>query len=151
MISTIYQFLWYGWASQVALAVKNPPASADRLKRWGFNTWVRKILWRRAWQPTPVFLPGESHDREACWAIIYRVAKSRTWLKRHTTQAHMVQLFPPWLISIHWIRSGEEMLKVSCLELMAANSRSRKNNCDSKKNKPIFTQQPLTWIQFLGW
>ena len=26
----------------------------------GFNPWVRKIPWRRAWQPTPVFLPGES-------------------------------------------------------------------------------------------
>ena len=25
------------------------------------DLWVRKILWRRAWQPTPVFLPGESH------------------------------------------------------------------------------------------
>ena len=25
-----------------------------------FNPWVRKIPWRRAWQPTPVFLPGES-------------------------------------------------------------------------------------------
>ena len=30
------------------------------LKRLGFDPWVRKIPWRRAWQPTPVFLPGES-------------------------------------------------------------------------------------------
>ena len=28
--------------------------------RPGFNPWIRKIPWRRAWQPTPVFLPGES-------------------------------------------------------------------------------------------
>ena len=27
----------------------------------GFNPWVRKISWRRKWQPTPVFLPGKSH------------------------------------------------------------------------------------------
>ena len=27
----------------------------------GFDCWVRKILWRRKWQPTPVFLPGEFH------------------------------------------------------------------------------------------
>ena len=27
----------------------------------GFNPWVGKISWRRKWQPTPVFLPGESH------------------------------------------------------------------------------------------
>ena len=26
-----------------------------------FNPWVRKIPWRREWQPTPVFLPGEFH------------------------------------------------------------------------------------------
>ena len=26
-----------------------------------FNPWVRKIPWRRQWQPTPVFLPGKSH------------------------------------------------------------------------------------------
>ena len=28
--------------------------------RFGFDPWVGKIPWRRAWQPTPVFLPGES-------------------------------------------------------------------------------------------
>ena len=28
-----------------------------------FNSWVRNIPWRRAWQPTPVFLPGESHGQ----------------------------------------------------------------------------------------
>ena len=26
-----------------------------------FDPWVRKIPWRRKWQPTPVFLPGEPH------------------------------------------------------------------------------------------
>ena len=29
----------------------------------GFDPWVGKSPWRRAWQPTPVFLPGESHGR----------------------------------------------------------------------------------------
>ena len=27
----------------------------------GFDPWVRKIPWRRKWQPTPVFSPGKSH------------------------------------------------------------------------------------------
>ena len=31
------------------------------IRETGFNPWVRKILWRRKWQPTPVFLPEESH------------------------------------------------------------------------------------------
>ena len=26
-----------------------------------FELWVKKIAWKRTWQPTPVFLPGESH------------------------------------------------------------------------------------------
>ena len=34
-----------------------------RCKRCGFNPWVRKIPWRRAWEPTPIFLPGESHGK----------------------------------------------------------------------------------------
>ena len=34
-----------------------------RHKRRGFDSWVGKIPWRRAWQPTPVSLPGESHGR----------------------------------------------------------------------------------------
>ena len=31
--------------------------------RCGFDPWVGKIPWRRAWQPTPVFLPGEAHGQ----------------------------------------------------------------------------------------
>ena len=34
-------------------------------KRHGFNPWVRKIPWRRKWQPTPVFLPGKSHGQRS--------------------------------------------------------------------------------------
>ena len=34
-------------------------------RRPGFNSWVRKIPWRRKWQPTPVFLPGESYGQRS--------------------------------------------------------------------------------------
>ena len=44
-----------------SLAGKESACNAGDLgSRPGFNPWVRKISWRRAWQPTPVFLPGES-------------------------------------------------------------------------------------------
>ena len=33
--------------------------------RCRFNPWIRKIPWRRAWQPTPVFLSGESHGQRS--------------------------------------------------------------------------------------
>ena len=42
--------------------VKNPPAYAGDI-RDGLETWDGKMCWRRKWQPTPVFLPGESHGQ----------------------------------------------------------------------------------------
>ena len=51
-------------ASRVVLVVKNLPASAGDM-RCRSDLWVRKIPWRRAWQPTPVFLPGESHRQRS--------------------------------------------------------------------------------------
>ena len=45
------------WASLVAQMVKNPPA----MREAQFDLWIRKIPWRKEWQPTPVFLPGEFH------------------------------------------------------------------------------------------
>ena len=30
-----------------------------------FDPWVREISWRREWQSTPAFLPGESHDQRS--------------------------------------------------------------------------------------
>ena len=46
------------------MVVKNPLGNAEDI-RDGFKPWVRKIPWRRAWQPTPVFLPGESHGQRS--------------------------------------------------------------------------------------
>ena len=45
-------------ASLVVETVKN-------LQETGFDSWFGKIPWRRAWQPTPVFLPRESHGQRS--------------------------------------------------------------------------------------
>ena len=45
--------------------------------RPGFSTWVGKIPWKRKWQPTPVFLPGESYGWRNL-AGYYEVAESQT-------------------------------------------------------------------------
>ena len=42
---------------------KEPTCQCKRHKRLGFDPWVGKILCKRAWQPTLVFLPGESHGQ----------------------------------------------------------------------------------------
>ena len=69
---------------------KEPSCKCRRYKRCGFNPWVGKIPWRRAWQPTPVFLPGESHGENfLVGCIVHGVAKSQTWLKWLSMHAHM--------------------------------------------------------------
>ena len=50
-------------ASQLVRVINNPPANAGDM-RHGFAPWVRKVPWRRYWQPMPVFLPGESPRTE---------------------------------------------------------------------------------------
>ena len=60
----------YTWLSNRAVFLggvsgKEPTCPCRRHKRSGFHPWVRKMPWRRAWQPTPVFLPGKSHGRRS--------------------------------------------------------------------------------------
>ena len=53
--------------------------------------------WRRKWQPTPVFLPGESQGWESLgdgWAAVYGVTQSRTWLKQLSSSSSKLAL--PW-------------------------------------------------------
>ena len=39
--------------------------STCQCRRHEFDPWIRKIPWRRKWQPTPVFLPGKSHGQRS--------------------------------------------------------------------------------------
>ena len=57
-------------------------------RRPGFDPWVGKVPWRKEWQPTPVFLPGESHGRGAWRATVHGVAKNRTQLGESNTHTH---------------------------------------------------------------
>ena len=50
---------------------------------WATSLWLFTFMhWRRKWQPTPVFLPGESQGRGSQGAAVYGVAQSQTRLKR---------------------------------------------------------------------
>ena len=66
--------------------------------------------WRRKWQPTPVFLPGESQGRGAWWASVYGVTQSRTRLKRLSSSSSS-----SWrrLLRVPWTarRSNQSILK----------------------------------------
>ena len=72
---TIFQ----GWQSFPGGAVaKEPACQRRRRKRCRFNPWVRKIPWRRKWQPTPIFLPGESHGQRSLVGYSPRGCKEYT-------------------------------------------------------------------------
>ena len=60
--------------------------------------------WRRTWQPTPVFLPGESQGRGSLWAAVYGVTQSQTRLKRlssssssHNCYVNILPSGPLWI------------------------------------------------------
>ena len=59
----------YGWASalgfQGGAGGTEPACQCRKHKRCRVNPWVRKIPWRRKWQPTPEFLSGESHGQRS--------------------------------------------------------------------------------------
>ena len=54
-----------GVCSNPCASGKEPTCQCRRCKRHRFDSWVRKIPRRRAWQSTPVFLPGEPHGKRS--------------------------------------------------------------------------------------
>ena len=75
--------------------------------------WVRKIPWRRVCQPTPVFLPRESHGQRSLAGIVHGVAKSQIRLRHNwanntvTTLTIALSNLPP--LSSPWICRWEVM------------------------------------------
>ena len=65
--------------------IRNLPVNAGDMKP-GFDAWVGKIPWRRVWQPTPLFLPGESHGHRSLagyspWG--HKESDMTWWLKKN--------------------------------------------------------------------
>ena len=92
--------LWGTWASQVALVVKNPFTNAEDNKRLEFDHWIRKIPWRRAWQPT--LLPGESPWTEEPGRL-QSMGSQRVghyWLTKHTVY-QFYWTFTSWRAGTH--------------------------------------------------
>ena len=66
-ITTVWKYIFFGIQPSLKICLK--------FRRPGFNSWVNKMTWRRKQQPTPVFLPGESHGRGAWQATDHGVAR----------------------------------------------------------------------------
>ena len=85
---------------------------SGRRRSCRFKPWVRKIPWRRKWQPAPVFLPEKSHDRRTWRATVHGVAKSQTYdwaTKPPPPQWYCL----PIIGAVLWY-SITTLLKVSC-------------------------------------
>ena len=95
-----YSIMYYLWASVVA---------QGRIHlQWGrpeFNPWVWKIPWRRAWQPIPVFLPGESHAQRSLavyspWG--HKEFDTTEQLSTHATILNLHVFSPVISFCIYW-------------------------------------------------
>ena len=76
--------------------IKNLPA-VQETQRHGFHAWVRKMPWRKQWQPTPVFLLGEFHGpRSLAGYSPYGSQKVRHDWARTCTRTHCVPLEWNW-------------------------------------------------------
>ena len=91
--------------SQIAQWIKNLNEMQET-KRPVFNPWVRKILWRRAWQPTPVFLPGESCGQRSLEGYSWDCKESgRTEVTKHST-ARINESACLSIFSVFYVRQG---------------------------------------------
>ena len=72
---------------------------ARHCRRRRFNPWAGKLSWRRAWQPTPVFVPGESHRQRSLAGYSPTSHKESDTTERLSTQKLQAQgLFPSPLV-----------------------------------------------------
>ena len=80
---------------------KEHTCQSRRLKRRGFNPWVRKVPWRMAGHPTQCFGLENPMDRGTCRATIHGVAKSWAQLKWLSIHSQICARQYTCLISIH--------------------------------------------------
>ena len=55
--------MYITWGFPSGARGKDPTCQCRSHRRCGLRPWVGKLPWRRAWQPNPVSLPGESHGQ----------------------------------------------------------------------------------------
>ena len=73
-----------------------------------FDPWVRKIPWRRVWQPTPVFLPGESHGRRGLEGYSPQGYKASDTAEA-TEHTRALTTLPEWDIAQEQIKQAKEI------------------------------------------
>ena len=95
---------WSFW--QRGTSGKEPSCQCRRCYRRGFDPWVRKSPWRRAWQPTPIFFPGESHAQRSVedYRSLQRVGHEGSNLSHNTLGMCMCMVYTHRLKNKHGLR-----------------------------------------------
>ena len=88
----IYHLLKHSMGFPSGASSKEPACQCRRLE---FNPLVRKICWRRVWQPLQYSCLENPMDRGAWQATVRRVAKSRAWLRQLSMNTHAHVQFCP--------------------------------------------------------
>ena len=94
--------------------------STCQCRRQGFNLWVRKIPWRRKWQPTPVFLPGKSHKQRRVVGYSPWGFKGSDTTERLNSNNSSFQIHDPCLPSIALGVSFSDTETCLCIPDMAS-------------------------------
>ena len=117
--------------SKVALVVKNPPTNAAYVRDAG--SIPGKISWSRKWQPTSVFLPGESHGQRslASYSPQSRKELDRTEVTEQSMHAHLSS----FLLATYL---GVKSLDTQCISLLVLHNKIPQTGW-LKQPKFIFT------------
>ena len=90
------------------ISSKEPTYQCRRQRRHGFDPWVGKIPWRRAQQPTPVFLLENPMDRGAWWDTVHGVTEGQTQLKHSSKAQHrtLIYFWNEWMNKYFWTHNS---------------------------------------------
>ena len=86
-------YIYIKWGFPDGPSGKETTCQGRKYKRPGINPWVRKIPWGRAQQPLQYCCLGNPVDSGAWQALVHRITKSWTWLKRLSKHVCIVYMY----------------------------------------------------------
>ena len=107
---------------------KEPTCQCKRHKTHGFHPWIRKIPWRRAWQPTPVFLPGKFHG-----------------------QRSLLESADPWPHGVTQRQTRLRQLSMAARYRLYTHTHAHTHTYLLKPNNGFFSCKKYTWTEGLYW
>ena len=141
LIFLLYLFIFLMESVPGGTSGKEHASQCRRLKRSRFDPWVGKMPWRRAWQPTPIFLPGESHGQRSLvgYSAWGHEQSDRTEVTAHI--AHISYITLIWHNMLYFwkekhFKPTEYFEAIICCYYILPNFKMKSN---SIKNRFVFT------------